>query len=69
MQALDCSNLGRTKGEWYTVVPPLCQCSSGLTPVDCFGRVMVAILPDSVQVGVINVAIGGCVRSGIVLVI
>ena len=60
MQALDCSNLGRTKGKWYPAVPPLCQCWSGLSPADYFGRTMVANLPDSIKVGVINVAVGGC---------
>jgi hypothetical protein len=59
MQALDCPDLG-TKGKWRVAVPPLCQCSSGLTPVDYFGRTMIATLPKKVKVGVINVAIGGC---------
>jgi hypothetical protein len=60
MQALDCSNLGRTKATWYTAVPPLCQCWSGLSPADYFGRTMVANLPDSITIGVIDVAVGGC---------
>jgi len=60
MQALDCSNLGRTKGSWYTAVPPLCQCYSHLCPADYFGRTMVLNLPDSIRVGVINVSVGGC---------
>lgn len=60
LQALDCSNLGRARAEWYTAVPPLCQCGSGLSPADYFGRCMVAKLPDSIRVGVINVAVGGC---------
>ena len=60
MQALDCPNLGRTSGEWYPAVPPLCQCRSGLSPADYFGRTMVASLPEKIRVGVINVAIGGC---------
>lgn len=60
MQAIDCTNPGRTKGTWRTAVPPLCQCMSGLSPADYFGRTMVANLPDSIRVGIINVAIGGC---------
>jgi len=60
MAALDCSNLGRTKGAWYTAVPPLCQCWSRLCPADYFGRTMVLNLPDSIRVGVINVSVGGC---------
>ncbi len=60
MEAVDCSNLGRTKGKWYTAVPPLTRCYSGLSPVDYFGRTMIANLPTNVKVGVINVSVGGC---------
>ena len=58
-QALDCSNLNRTKGTWYNAIPPSCQCYSKLSPADYFGRTMVANLPDSITVGIINVAVGG----------
>ena len=60
LQAVDCSNRGRIKGNWYTAIPPLCRCYTGLTPADYFGRTMVANLPKDIKVGVINVAIGGC---------
>ncbi len=60
MEAIDCSNLGRTKGKWYTAVPPLTRCWTGLSPADYFGRTMVANLPVNVKVGVINVSVGGC---------
>lgn len=60
MEAVDCSNLGRTKGKWYTAVPPLTRCYSGLSPVDYFGRTMIANLPTNIKVGVINVSVGGC---------
>ncbi|MXV16714.1 sialate O-acetylesterase [Hufsiella ginkgonis] len=60
LEAVDCPNLGRTMGNWYTAIPPLCRCSTGLTPTDYFGRTMVANLPKNVRVGVINVSIGGC---------
>ncbi len=60
MAALDCPNLGKTKGSWYTAVPPLCQCWSHLCPADYFGKTMVLNLPDSIRVGVINVSVGGC---------
>ena len=60
LQAIDCPEAGKKKGKWYTAVPPLCQCGSGLSPADYFGRTMVASLPDSIKVGVINVAVGGC---------
>ncbi len=59
-QALDCSDLGRIKGTWYTAVPPTCQCNSKLSPADYFGRTMVANLPDSITIGIINVSVSGC---------
>lgn len=60
MSTIDCSELGRTKGIWYSAVPPLCRCKTGLTPVDYFGRTLVGNLPKHIKVGVINVAVGGC---------
>ena len=60
MAAVDFPDIGRTMGQWYTAVPPLCRPGTGLTPVDYFGRTMVKYLPQNVSVGVINVAIGGC---------
>jgi hypothetical protein len=60
MEAVDCSNMGRTKGKWYTATPPLCRCYTGLSPADYFGRTMIANLPDSIKVGVINVSVAGC---------
>ncbi len=60
MEAVDCPNLNRKKGEWYTAFPPLCRCRTGLTLTDFFGRTMVANLPADVRVGIINVSIGGC---------
>lgn len=59
-QSMDCPNLERTKNTWYTAVPPLCQCYSSLSPSDYFGRTMIENLPDSITIGIINVAIGGC---------
>jgi len=60
MEAIDCPNLDRKKGNWYTAVPPLCRCFTHLSPSDYFGRTMVANLPDSITIGIINVSIGGC---------
>jgi hypothetical protein len=60
LEAVDCKNLGRTRGNWYPAVPPLCRCRSGLSPADYFGRTMVANLPENIRVGVINVSVGGC---------
>jgi hypothetical protein len=60
MEAVDCPNLGRTKGKWYPAVPPLCRCRTGLTPADYFGRTMVENLPKGSRVGIINVSVAGC---------
>jgi len=60
LQAVDCSQLNRIKGNWYTAVPPLTRCNTGLTPADYFGRTLIANLPNYIKVGVINVAVGGC---------
>lgn len=60
LEAVDCPNLNRTRGQWYTAQPPLCRCRTGLTPVDYFGRKMIANLPKDVKVGVINISVGGC---------
>src|SRR3954465_11755474 len=59
LEAVDCPKLSREKGKWYTAVPPLCRCGTGLTPPDYFGRTLIANLPKDVRVGVINVAVGG----------
>ena len=60
LEAVDCPDLGRIKGHWYTAVPPLCRCNTGLSPVDYFGRTMVANLPENIKIGVINIAVAGC---------
>lgn len=60
MAAVDMNSSGRKKGNWYVAYPPLCRDYTGLTPADYFGRTMVENLPDSIKVGVINVAVGGC---------
>src|SRR5664279_1188261 len=60
MEAVDCPDLKREKGKWYTAVPPLCRCHTGLTLTDFFGRTMAANLPKNVRIGIINIAVGGC---------
>lgn len=60
LAAVDCPDLKRTKGNWYTAVPPLSRCKTGLTPADYFGRTLVANLPKDVRIGIINVSVGGC---------
>lgn len=60
MPTVDFNNPKRTKGEWTLAVPPLVRDYTGLTPMDYFGRTMVANLPENVRIGVVPVAIGGC---------
>ncbi len=60
LEALDCPELNRKKGQWYTAVPPLVRCKTGLGPADYFGRTLVANLPKDIRVGIIDVAVGGC---------
>jgi len=48
LEAVDCPELGREKGKWYTAKPPLCRCKTGLTPTDYFGREMIKnLLPQN----------------------
>jgi hypothetical protein len=60
LEAVDCPDLGRTKGNWYPAIPPLCRCRTGLSPADYFGRTLVAALPENVKVGVVHVSVAGC---------
>jgi len=57
LEAVDCPNLNRVMGKWYTARPPLCRCRTGLGPADYFGRVIVARLPSNIRVGVVNVVL------------
>lgn len=60
MATVDYMKPERKIGEWYVAEPPLVRESTGLTPMDYFGRAMVERLPGNVKVGVVSVAIGGC---------
>lgn len=59
MNAVDDEAHDWTLGVWRRAVPPLCRPTTGLTPVDYFGRTMTDCLPDSIRVGVVVVAVGG----------
>src|SRR5687768_12158144 len=58
LEAVNCPELSREKGKWYTAVPPLCRCRTGLSPADYFGRTLINNLPQNIRVGIINVSIG-----------
>ena len=60
LASVDIPNLGRTKGQWYTAVPPLCRGNAGLCPADYFGRTLVANLPENIRTGVVNISVAGC---------
>ncbi|CAN5506079.1 hypothetical protein BH09BAC6_BH09BAC6_24870 [soil metagenome] len=58
LQAVECGE-GRLKDNWYTAIPPLARCTTGLTPADYFGRTLVANLPEKIRIGIINVSVAG----------
>ena len=60
LATVDFSAMGRTNGNWYPAVPPLCRPSAGLCPADYFGRTMVSNLPPNIKVGIVNVSVAGC---------
>jgi hypothetical protein len=60
LPAVDWSDGSRKKGIWTSAVPPLCRSSTGLCPVDYFGRTLVDSLPEKIKIGVINVSVAGC---------
>jgi len=60
LACVDFPDQGRTKGNWYPAVPPLCRPRTGLCPADFFGRTMAASLPSNIGVGVVNVSVAGC---------
>jgi hypothetical protein len=59
MSDLNCSNLGRTYGNWYLASPPLNRCWSGLGPGDYFGKNMADGMPSSVTIGLVPAAVSG----------
>lgn len=59
MSAVDCPELGRKQGQWSPATSPLTRCNTGISPLDYFGRTLLEKLPDPIQVGVINVSVGG----------
>ena len=60
MAAVDEPSKGRSKGNWYKAIPPLCREYTKLSQCDYFGRELVQNLPETISVGVINVAVAGC---------
>jgi len=60
LAAIDFPDMGRKQGQWYTAVPPLFRPGNGLSPMDYFGRTLVAKLPAAIKVGIVPVAVPGC---------
>jgi len=60
LACVDFPDQGRTKGNWYPAVPPLCRPRTGLCPADFFGRTLVTNLSPNLKVGVVNVSVAGC---------
>jgi hypothetical protein len=59
LSAVNCPELDRVMGHWYPATSPLTRCNTGISPLDYFGRTLVEYLPTHIQVGVINVSVGG----------
>ncbi len=59
LEALDCPQLGRQMGQWYTAKPPLCRCNTRLSPADYFGRTMLENMPQNESIGLVHVAVAG----------
>ena len=59
LAAVDNPKLNRVKGNWYVAEPPINRPENNMGPVDWFGRTMVANLPETYRVGVINVSVAG----------
>lgn len=60
LAAVDFPGMGRTNGNWYPAVPPLCRPGAGLCPADYFGRTLASNLPPNIKVGIVNVSVAGC---------
>lgn len=60
MPAVTMSSYKRSRGNWYVARPPLCRAATGIGIADYFGKALVRELPDSITVGIINVALDGC---------
>ena len=63
LEAVDCPDIKRVKGQWYTAKPPLCRCKTGLSPADYFGRTMLENMPKEQMLGLVHVAIGGSKKA------
>jgi para-nitrobenzyl esterase len=59
LEAVDCPQINRTKGQWYTAKPPLCRCRTGLSPADYFGRALLETMPNEQSLGLVHVAVAG----------
>lgn len=51
---------GRKLGTWRKSIPPLCRADAHLGPVDWFGRTLLDVVPENVQIGIVSVAVEGC---------
>jgi len=51
---------GRKMGKWRKALPPICRAENHLGPIDYFGRTLLDVIPDSVYIGIVMVAVGGC---------
>lgn len=59
MADMDCSDLGRTYGNWYVASPPLNRCWAGIGPGDYFGKSMADAMPANITIGLVPAALSG----------
>ena len=57
--AVDFPKQGRTSGNWYPAVPPLCRPSAGPARRIILGGLWFPICLN-IKVGIVNVSVGGC---------
>ena len=53
----------RELGTWRKDVPPLCRADAHLGPADRFGRTLIDVVPENVRIGIVSVAVEGCLPS------
>jgi len=59
LEDFDVPSRGWKRGQWYADVPSLTRRTKGISPIDYFGRTMIANLPPQIRVGVVKVGVSG----------
>jgi hypothetical protein len=59
----NCTNLGRTYGQWYLASPPLSECNLGVGPGDYFAKTLIDT-SDKLGLGIDTIGLISCSISG-----